>query len=408
MPDFLNAALKRFSTFPANTDPATARALLILRAGMPGGTFVHASWVPIFFHLDLTVLAWWNIGAALLFATASVLAHYPGRWLNLAFLFCIIEMPLHGILATYYMGSETAFWIWPVTASTFVFGMVSFSWAKRIALSVLIVLMTIIMVTLLAFADTKVDLPQGWQAFFVASNLLGGMAQLALLFALFQNAVETAERRLTVEFDRAEGLLRNILPDAIALRLKDGEQLIADEHEEVSVIFADIVNFTESSARLSAADLVDTLNRVFIAFDQLAAKHGAEKIKTIGDSYMAVVGVPDARQDHAGIAVDLALDMLTEARRISAETHFPIDLRIGINTGPVVAGVIGSQKFAYDLWGDAVNVAARMEAHSDAGKVLITAATQTALRGRYSTRQDGTRDVKGKGVMPVYEVEAAT
>ena len=133
-------------------------------------------------------------------------------------------------------------------------------------------------------------------------------------------------------------------------------------------------------------------------------RHGLEKIKTIGDAYMAVVGVPNSEENHATVAVHLALDMLDAARRISAKTHFPIDLRIGVNSGPVVAGVIGKNKFAYDLWGDAVNVAARMESHSEPGSILITENTQALVADRIKVTPDGTRDIKGKGVTPVYLV----
>ena len=173
------------------------------------------------------------------------------------------------------------------------------------------------------------------------------------------------------------------------------------------MIFADIVNFTEASAKLVPGELVETLNLVFSEFDRLAEIHGAEKIKTIGDAYMVVVGAPDSNDNHAEVAVALALDMQKVVKELRGKTHFEVNLRIGVNTGPVVAGVIGSRKFAYDLWGDAVNVAARMESHSEPGKILTTEITASALSDRFVVTPEGIRDIKGKGPVPVFSVAVA-
>ena len=168
---------------------------------------------------------------------------------------------------------------------------------------------------------------------------------------------DAARQHIVQERDRADGLLLNILPEAIAARLKQEPGIIADAFDDVSVLFADIVGFTRLSAVISSVELVQMLNELFTEFDHLAARHGLEKIKTIGDAYMAVAGLPDPLEDHAGAAARMALDMLEVVGRYSERSGRQLDIRIGIHTGPAVAGVIGVNKFAYDLWGDTVNTA---------------------------------------------------
>jgi len=207
------------------------------------------------------------------------------------------------------------------------------------------------------------------------------------------------DRALDREHARSERLLRNVLPDRIAERLKDGPATIADRHEEVTVVFADIVGFTPLAATLPPERLVEVLNQVFTRFDELAARHGVEKIKTIGDAYMAVAGVPDPRADHADAAARLALDLRDAVEAIRRETGHEVQIRIGVCSGPAVAGVIGIRKFAYDLWGDTVNTAARMESHGDPGAIHVAASTRRLLGDRFLLEDRGEIEVKGKGRM---------
>lgn len=403
----INALLKLFASAPPGISSGEMRAMTVMKVGLPLGALVHASWVLMFSHLDLQLLAYWNIAATFCFAGAAVLVHKQG-WLKPIVLWLgIFEVPLHGALATAYTGAETAFWVYPATSAVFTLAVAWYSWKTRFLISVTIVSLAPIILAMVVYYGSIVELSSAWKAYFVLTNALFGVGQLVLMFGVFNRAVETAEDRLTIEFDRAEGLLRNILPDPIATRLKDGEKVIADEHGDVSVIFADIVDFTAASSKLSPTELVETLNMVFSEFDRLAQKHHVEKIKTIGDSYMVVVGAPDERRNHAEVAVDMALDMMAAAKTVSSRTHFPIEMRVGVNSGPVVAGVIGTSKFAYDLWGDAVNVASRMEAHSHPGMVLITETTRQKLSSRFDVRSDGKREVKGKGQMEVYSVNGS-
>lgn len=201
---------------------------------------------------------------------------------------------------------------------------------------------------------------------------------------------------------KSEQLLLNILPAPIAERLKQGEGLIVDDFSDVTVLFADIVGFTTMSAQTSPQALVDLLNNIFSAFDRLAEQHGLEKIKTIGDAYMAVGGLPEARPDSAKIVADMALDMRQVIQDLSRKAANPLSVRIGIHSGPVVAGVIGHKKFSYDLWGDTVNTASRMESHGVPGQIQVSQATYERLEHSYRLDARGTIQVKGKGEQPTY------
>jgi PAS domain S-box-containing protein len=215
-------------------------------------------------------------------------------------------------------------------------------------------------------------------------------------------ARKQAEEALRIEQEKSELLLLNILPKPIADRLKQNSQSIADSFADVTVLFADLVNFTRLSEQISPTELVEMLNRIFSAFDVLAEKHGLEKIKTIGDSYMVVGGLPMVRPDHAEAIAEMALDMISEIVRFNAEYNEAFNIRIGINTGPVVAGVIGIKKFIYDLWGDTVNTASRMESHGVPGCIQVTEATYQRLHNQYVFEERGVISVKGKGEMMTY------
>ncbi|NET37035.1 MAG: response regulator [Cyanothece sp. SIO1E1] len=211
-----------------------------------------------------------------------------------------------------------------------------------------------------------------------------------------------AEEELRLQRLKSERLLLNMLPQKIAERLKRGHDTIASSFDEVTVLFADLVNFTQLSARIAPKDLVGILNEIFSAFDQLSERYGLEKIKTIGDAYMVVGGMPTVRSDHAKAIAAIALDMQQEITRFRSDLGEPFQLRIGINSGPVIAGVIGTKKFNYDLWGDTVNVASRMESQGQPGRIQVTEATYKLLRDQYDLERRGEIDIRGKGGMTTY------
>src|ERR1017187_1538723 len=218
------------------------------------------------------------------------------------------------------------------------------------------------------------------------------------------NAVYTKQLhdQLQVEQEKSEQLLLNILPKPIAERMKKGETNIADSFPDVTVLLAYLVGFTTLSAYIGPEQIVQLLNEIFSAFDLLAEKHGLEKIKTIGDAYMVAGGISFPRPDHAEASAELALAMLQEIVRLNHEYDTSVRLRIGICTGPVVAGVIGRRRFAYDLWGETVNLACRLESTGEAGKIQIAEATYERLKHKYPFAPKHRIDVKGRGDVSAY------
>jgi len=222
------------------------------------------------------------------------------------------------------------------------------------------------------------------------------------LLAVFARQRRDALTALRQEQAKAESLLLNILPRSIADRLKAETRTIADHVDSASILFADVVDFTPFSERLPPAEVVGVLDYLFSHFDGLAERYGLEKIKTIGDCYMVAAGVPTPRPDHAQALALMALDMQAAMRSVDDLERLGLELRIGINSGPVVAGVIGRKRFLYDLWGDAVNTASRMESQGTSGRIQITRATKELLEDQFVLEPRGTISLKGKGEMEAW------
>ena len=221
-------------------------------------------------------------------------------------------------------------------------------------------------------------------------------------YSLLFRDLKQKQAVLCKNMTETEGLLLDILPETIANRLKKNQGIIADKFDEVTVLFADIVGFTDISSRVSAVELVILLNELFSAFDRLTRKHGLEKIKNIGDKYMVAGGIPTPRPDHAEAVAEMALDMQKEVILFNARNDRSLKIRIGINSGPVIAGVIGKRKFAYDVWGDTVNIASRMETQGLAGHIQVTKDTHDRLQNKYLGEHRGVINVKNRGKLDAY------
>ena len=249
------------------------------------------------------------------------------------------------------------------------------------------------------------DIPVWFTTTMLALNIVGTAAIAFTVLASFAKERNEALTALRAEQARSESLLVSILPRSIAERLKVSTEPIADHVDSATIVFADLVNFTPMSERLPAGAVVGMLDELFSRFDALAERHGLEKIKTIGDCYMAASGVPDPTPDHAKRAALLAIDMREAIATSPVADDLGLELRIGINSGPVVAGVIGSKRFLYDLWGDAVNTASRMESQGSPGEIQITRATYDLLKDEFVCTPRGTVEVKGKGAMETWYVK---
>ena len=255
----------------------------------------------------------------------------------------------------------------------------------------------------------KVNLGLKGMSFFLTSIFLLVLVGIFLVVNRLQyvskeleKKVKERTRSLAAEREKSENLLRNILPDKIVTNLKDRQDSLAEHFSTVTILFADIVGFTALSTQLHPLDLVDQLNQIFSTFDRLVEQYGLEKIKTIGDAYMVVGGLPVLRTDHADAIANIALEMQNEIGQFRTNQGNLLQIRIGINTGAVVAGVIGKKKFAYDLWGDAVNVASRMESTGEPDRIQVTEETYNLLKDRYDLECRGEIEVKGKGKMMTY------
>ena len=236
-----------------------------------------------------------------------------------------------------------------------------------------------------------------------AGFLIATVGACLMIFATVWYAmreIERAEAAMEVEYDRSEALLANILPASVAAKLKDpAHGVIADRYDDASILFADIAGFTERASEMAPTELVRFLDRLYTTFDRLVDRHGLEKIKTTGDSYMVVSGVPVPRTDHVEAIAALALDLSRAVTDLRDPRGNPVPLRMGIATGPVVAGVVGARRFFYDVWGDAVNVASRMESTDPEGRIQVPQDVYERLRHAFVLEERGDVDIKGKGIM---------
>jgi class 3 adenylate cyclase len=361
----------------------TDKVRLAVAAVAGGGHVVQTG---VFFAFGHPRLAVASFAAVIVFVVVALLVRRGfgriGGWI------AYLEIASHLAFMIWVWGPAAGYWTYyvPLAGGAFIAFAPEEKWDRRIGTLVPFVVAPI------AYLWSRgrgpaIDVSDTMLSTLAVMNVFGALGGTAAIVGWF---ARVADR----EHARSEKLLLNILPSPIAARLKDGPTTIADSFDAVTVLFADIVGFTSLSARITTDELILVLNEIFSAFDALAAKHGLEKIKTIGDAYMVVGGVPTTRKDHADAVAAMALDM-----RDAIAKKKNLDIRIGMHSGPVVAGVIGTKKFSYDLWGDTVNTASRMESHSEPGRIQVSDVTHELLAARYEFTDRGTIAVKGKGEM---------
>jgi class 3 adenylate cyclase len=294
--------------------------------------------------------------------------------------------------------------LWGACALTLV--LVTFS-VVRLQLGWSALLQTVILAAGLAAAAVRMRMPPSSLTFAAGPMLLVVILNLATAYTheRLQRSDYLSHWELERERARSEAVLRNVLPAAIAERLKSGEAGIADDHPAVTVLFADIVDFTPWAGSRPAREVVEYLNEVFSRFDRLVEAHGLEKLKTIGDAYLAVAGAPLPRADHVEAAARLALAMQADLASLNLAAAAPLQLRIGIHTGPLVAGVLGEKRFQYDVWGDTVNTASRLEAQGLPGAIQVSSEVARQLQGAFVLTRRQQIEIKGKGPMTTYLLE---
>lgn len=381
-------------------EPRHYRVWMMLSVCTVSAIVVHLLYTALFALLGVHQMVLANLLSLPLYVLAWALTR-RGRYLSTV-LVAMAELLYHQTLAVHYLGWDAGLQYFLLVLPPIIFSLP----AGRNLLKAALVLGASLgfLALLIALADATpvhaID-PRALSVLNVVS-VVTVFGLLGFFAGSNTSATESAERRLREEYQRAETLLHNILPVPIAERLKRSHGVIADGFPDASVLFADIVGFTDLSACRSPEALVAMLNDLFSGFDGLVERHGLEKIKTIGDAYMVAAGIPAPIADHATVLADLALDMQAMIARKNRELETPLQMRIGIHSGPVVAGVIGRTKFIYDLWGDTVNVAARMESHGVIGQIQVTSATHAKLERSYQFESRGAIEVKGKGPMEVF------
>ena len=390
---------RSFTTLPDGVPMNHIRFYVLTNYFYPAAVLVHLAFIPLFGLLGMKLLSLYNIASVILYG-ACLYFNLNGR-IRAATLLMFIEVCTFISLATVTLGWESNFHYYLIMLAMFMF---LTPWHDFLKILPTVVIFCLYGVLYMQTAHTsfEADFPRGVLAAFSYANIVGIFCGVCFVAYYYHVAATRAEESLNREYQRSEDLLHSILPEPIASRLKASPGTIADGFLEASILFADIVDFTPLSEELAPRRLIELLNDVFSRFDDLADRYELEKIKTIGDAYMVVSGIPNTRDDHAQAIAHMALDMIDVMEEFNGYIKRPLTLRIGMHCGPVVAGVIGKKKFIYDLWGDSVNTAARMESHGISGEIQVTDRMYMRLKDSFVLEERGTIDIKGKGAVKTY------
>ncbi len=385
---------------PAGVPKEHRRFYAVTRIAFPIPLAVHLAFLGIFLLIGEMWLAAFNVLSLAVWGSA-VFFHSRGHYRTLGGP-ALAEIFAHSVLCVLFLGTASGFHFYLLTNIALPFLVPFYSPRVKVGLAGA---STIAFAALLLWGFWVPPLsehPSWLLSLFLAGNAIGIAVVIGAIIAGYENTVADAEARLEAAYARTDELLHNMLPAGVVSRLKESSDTVADGHTQVSILFADIVGFTELSSSLSPERLVALLNRIFSAFDALVDRHGLEKIKTIGDAYMVVAGAPEPRADHAEALADLAVALRSRCRELGEEEGLSLELRQGMNSGEVVAGVIGTSKLAWDLWGDTVNTAARMEAFGLPGEIQVTLVTRNLLAHRFQFQARPPIEIKGKGTMETF------
>lgn len=388
---------KTYLEAPKNLDGASSRLYVIASANIPFAMLIHILYIPLFLWMKVPEMAVVNIGSVITWI--FVLYSIRKMLFSVAWILFTAEIMIHAAFCNYYVG-------WGFGNQYFLFTLVgmSFLLPRRIYLSMTIAVAAVVEFVILSRWSNETPWG-GDHDFLYAFNVIHIVIALGIsVFDTlhYQWIIHQTEDQLNKANIKSEKLLANVFPLAILEKLKHKEATIADRFDCASVFFADIMGFTPLSEKLSPVELVNLLDKLFSLFDSLVVKHKVEKIKTIGDSYMVAAGVPTPIDNHAELLANFALDFNHSLVNFNLENNQTIRMRIGINSGPIVAGVIGKSRFIYDLWGDCVNTAARMESHGLPGEIHVTEDTYKLLADKFEFESRGAIEIKGKGKMNTY------
>jgi guanylate cyclase len=391
---------------PPNIRPEMRRYYLIMNIVAFSSAVGHGAFIPLFLWLGLPTLVYYNFASVGSFLVANRINR--AGWHKTAVTIMVTEFTLHAWLAMKLAGPAYGFQVYILGWGLLPFIAPSGDRWFKLAIFTASTANVVLLLQLAGDPDTFSHLPGGRLAAFWVStvNYTFHSACLAFCFFHFRNMVDSAEAAEHTAHEQSESLLLAILPRDIAERLKAGVEAVAEKFDCATVLFLDIAGFTPWAATRSAEEVVTMLNKVFSRLDAEAFRLGLEKIKTIGDAYMVASGVPVRREDHAVAVGKFALAVQEVLADVAQDIHMPLEVRMGIDSGPAVAGVIGKSKFAYDLWGDMVNTAARMEAHGVPGRIHTTSRFRDLTCSHFLFEPRGEIEIKGKGVMSTWFLNA--
>ena len=387
-----------------NLDKATKRRVIIINALMMVIILMSLIYLTALSLLDFWgfryVILWLAAVSPFFLITLKLWTFHVhlGSVYNLALWTC------YGMVLTYLLSRESGIhflFLGGTTVSILIFG-IRVNSMSIFSMTVGLTNFAIAHLTFIEPASWVTASPAAISSLFFLSILIFIMVIFSMVYYAFYQ-LHKAENLLEQEYAYSEGLLNAVMPKTIADQLKlDRHKTIADGYDTASILFADLAGFTASSSKKTPQEVIGFLNQLFTRFDALVAKHGVEKIKTLGDSYMAAGGMPEKSDDHAERIAALALDMQESAKELSAEMNEKFHLRIGFHTGPAVAGVIGAEKPFYDVWGDTVNTASRLESYGANDTIQVTKATRDLLKGKFEFARRGLVEMKGKGQQEVW------